>query len=320
MPEKRPLPSEGSTALVEATKRQKLNEMVLATQKGNQVVQATGFDRQIFFWNVYGECDNFHVINAAHSGAILDLHFSSPDSGGNSIYTASTDKTVGVFDVASGSRIKRLKGHTSYVNSVHPARRGEPMIVSGSDDCMIKVWDQRKRNAVQSLNNMYQVTAVTFNDTTDQIISGGIDNQVKIWDLRDSTQPLHCMAGHTDTVTGISLSPDGANVLTNAMDNTLRVWDIRPFAPEERCVKIITGHQHNFEKNLLHCKWSPDGAMVAAGSADRFVYVWDTATRRILYKLPGHLGSVNDVDFHLIEPIVLSASSDKSIYLGEFEP
>ena len=69
---------------------------------------------------------------------------------------------------SSPCRIKRLKGHTSYVNSVHPARRGEPMIVSGSDDCMIKVWDQRKRNAVQSLNNMYQVTAVTFNDTTDQ--------------------------------------------------------------------------------------------------------------------------------------------------------
>ena len=69
----------------------------------------------------------------------------------------------------SAYRIKRLKGHTSYVNSVHPARRGEPMIVSGSDDCMIKVWDQRKRNAAQSLNNMYQVTAVTFNDTTDQV-------------------------------------------------------------------------------------------------------------------------------------------------------
>ncbi len=60
---------------------------------------------------------------------------------------------------------------------------------------------------------------------------------------------------------------------------------------------------HNFEKNLLHCTWSPDGAMVAAGSADRYVYVWDTTTRRILYKLPGHLGSVNDVDFHRIEPI-----------------
>jgi len=103
------------------------------------------------------------------------------------------------------------------------------------------------------------------------------------------------------------------------MDNTLRVWDIRPFVKTERCVKIITGHKHNFEKNLLHCSWSPDGAMVAAGSADRFVYIWDTTSRQILYKLPGHLGSVNDVQFHQLEPIILSAGSDKQIYLGEFE-
>ena len=32
------------------------------------------------------------------------------------------------------------------------------------------------------------------------------------------------MPGHTDTVTGMKLSPDGAHVLTNAMDNTVRMW------------------------------------------------------------------------------------------------
>ena len=52
----------------------------------------------------------------------------------------------------------------------------------------------------------------------------------------------------------------------------------------------------------------------------RNVYVWETASRKIVYKLPGHLGSVNDVDFHSIEPIILSAGSDKQVYLGEFEP
>ena len=56
------------------------------------------------------------------------------------------------------------------------------------------------------------------------------------------------MKGHTDTVTGMSLSPDGSYVLTNAMDNSLRIWDIRPFVTSERCVKILTGHHHNFEK------------------------------------------------------------------------
>ena len=28
----------------------------------------------------------------------------------------------------------------------------------------------------------------------------------------------------------------------------VRMWDIRPFAPLERCLKVFTGAQHNFEK------------------------------------------------------------------------
>ncbi len=56
---------------------------------------------------------------------------------------------------------------------------------------------------------------------------------------------------------------------------------------------------------------------VTAGSADRMVYIWNASSRQIEYKLPGHLGSVNDAVFHPKEPIVASASSDKQIYLGE---
>lgn len=50
------------------------------------------------------------------------------------------------------------------------------------------------------------------------------------------------------------------------------------------------------------------------------MYIWDVTSRRILYKLPGHNGSVNDVDFHPNETIIVSGSSDKQIYLGEIEP
>lgn len=73
----------------------------------------------------------------------------------------------------------------------------------------------------------------------------------------------------------------------------------------------------------------------------RSVYVWNTATCQIVYRLPGHRGSVNDVDFHPKEPIckfvtamskikagidgvwccvlVLSCSSDKQLYVGELD-
>jgi len=285
-----------------------------------QFLASAGFDRQIYLWKVYDECDNIHVYSPSHLGAIVDLQFTKD---GSQICTASTDKTVGLFDTATCQRIKRFKGHTGFVNAVSPGpSEGSPLVASASDDCSVKIWDQRRKNPATNLNSTYQVTAVAFGDSPHQIISAGIDNAVKIWDLRKGTRPAHELAGHTDTVTGLALSPDGSYVLSNAMDNTLRVWDVRPFVPgggDERCVKIITGHKHNFEKNLLHCAWSPDGALVAAGSADRFVYIWDTTTRKIVYKLPGHLGSVNDVDFHKIEPIILSAGSDKQIFLGEFE-
>ncbi|XP_052870331.1 U5 small nuclear ribonucleoprotein 40 kDa protein isoform X1 [Anopheles cruzii] len=275
---------------------------------------STGFDRQIFLWKVYDECDNVGVLSG-HSGAVMEAHF-SPD--GSNIYSCATDKVVGVWDVPTCTRIRKLKGHTSFINSCRGARRGPTLIVSGSDDSTIKIWDARKRNVVNTFDNGYQVTAVCFNDTAEQVVSGGIDNEVKVWDIRKK-EILYRLRGHTDTITGLSLSPDGSYVLSNAMDNTLRIWDIRPYVPGERCVKVFTGHQHNFEKNLLRCGWSPDGLKISAGSADRYVYIWDTTSRRILYKLPGHNGSVNDVDFHPTEPIVVSGSSDKTLYLGEIE-
>ena len=62
---------------------------------------------------------------------------------------------------------------------------------------------------------------------------------------------------------------------------------------------------------------SVEAAQVSAGSADRMVYIWDAASRALLYQLPGHSGSVNETAFHPSEPIILSAGSDKQLYLGE---
>lgn len=188
------------------------------------------------FWNVYGECENLSVMSG-HQGAVMELHF-TPD--GSQIFTCSTDTTLGLWDIATGQRVKKLKGHTTFVNTVQGARRGPQILVSGSDDSTVKMWDTRKRNSIASFNTNYQVTAVSFNDTAEQVFSGGIDNDIKVWDVRKN-ELLYTMRGHTDTVTGLSLSADGSYLLSNAMDNTMRIWDVRPYAPQERCVKVFTG-------------------------------------------------------------------------------
>jgi len=96
------------------------------------------------------------------------------------------------------------------------------------------------------------------------------------------------------------------------------VWDVRPFAPTNRCMKVFNGHSHGFEKYLIKCCWSKDGRKVLSGSSDRFVYIWDSQTRQILYRLPGHDGTVVAVDMHPAEPICKETISHSSSILFSY--
>lgn len=274
-------------------------------------IASAGSDRSIYLWSTRGDCENYAILKAAHSNSILQLEYSSD---GERLFSCSADKTVSIWDSATGCRLKKLRNHQTYVNSISATPSDPNLLVSVADDCYINVWDLRTRKCAYSFRDKYQLTAVAFNN--DQVFVGGIENLIKVWDLRRGGFH-YSMAGHLDTITGLSLSPDGHHLLSNSMDNTLKSWDVRPFAPVNRLEKTFLGHQHNFEKNLLRCSWSPNGNMVAAGSSDRIVYIWSYNTCDILYKLPGHRGSVNEVCFSPREPLVLSCSSDKQIYLGE---
>jgi len=271
-------------------------------------------DKTIFLWNVYGECENYAVLKG-HGNAVLEVCWSYDEK---NLVSASADKTVHLWDTATGIRLRKST-HASFVNACSTARKGSPLYVSGADDRSVRIWDPRVKSLIQSFDCKYPVTAVGFSDDNTQVYSGGIDNDIKIWDVRKGSL-FTKLEGHQDTVTGLKLSPDGSYLLSNSMDQTVRIWDVRPYASgETRCIKIFGGSQHNFEKTLLRCCWSPDGTKISAGSADRFVTIWDTTSRKILYKLPGHRGSVNEVDFHPKDSIIGSCSSDQTIYLGEIK-
>jgi Prp8 binding protein len=273
---------------------------------------SASFDRQIFLWNVYGDCENYMMLKG-HKNAILDLHFTK-----DRIYTASADKTVCMWDAEVGQRVRKWNAHSSFVNSCCPLNNKEnSLIVSGSDDGMTKLWDARSKKVVKEFENKFQITSVAFSKDGDTIFAGSVDENIRAWDLRNDSVSF-TLKGHTDIVTGISLSPDGNHLLSNAMDRRMYIWDVRPFVTTpSRCMKRFEGHSHNFEKMLLRCSWSSDGRQVSAGSSDRCVYVWDVSNQEILYQLPGHKGSVNEVAFHPNEPIIASCSSDKNIFLGE---
>lgn len=230
---------------------------------------------------------------AGHKGAILDLSFSR-DS--RILFSASADTTLCSWDVTTGQRIRRHRGHTELINSFCVSRRGEEMLVSGSDDGYFSIWDPRSKHAVDSMATEFPITAVALAEAGNELYTGGIDNDIKVWDMRKKSV-MYIMTGHTDTVTSLEVSPNAQSLLSYAHDGLARTWDIRPFAPTDRSMKSYVGAPTGLERNLMRASWDKKGERIAAGSGDGTAVIWEAGNGKLLYKLPGHKGTVNDVRF-----------------------
>jgi Prp8 binding protein len=247
-------------------------------------------DRDILLWNSSGECANYGILSG-HKSAVLDLHWSRDSQ---VIFSASADMTVASWNVETGERIRKHTGHEEVINCLDVSKRGEEFLVSGSDDGSISVWDPRQKAAMDYVETDMPVTAVCLAEAGNELYSGGIDNDIKVWDLR-MKKVTYSLPGHTDTVTSLSVSPDSQSLLSNSHDSTVRTWDIRPFAPQDRQIRIFDGAQTGLEKNLIRACWDSTGKRIAAGGGDGTVTVWDSVSGKMLHKLPGHKGTVNDV-------------------------
>jgi Prp8 binding protein len=251
----------------------------------------------------------------SHKKPVLSVKWGSD---GAYIYSASSDCSACVWDSETFTRVKKVREHSAIVNDLAVCASDPSLFATCSDDGFAYLWDLRTKAPTASVPSPYQILSLDYSKDASMIYIAGIDNNVYGYDARKSEDALVTLSGHREAVTSAKLSPDNSYLLTYSRDNTVRVWDAKPFSTRKnRCLKIFVGASHDAENHLLRASWAPDGSRVAAGSVDRCVYVWDTTSKQILYKLPGHKGVVNSVEFHPTQPVILSTGADKAMYLGE---
>ena len=96
------------------------------------------------------------------------------------------DKTVRLWDPASGEHRRTLTGHTGSVRAVAFSPDGQ-LLASGGNDKTVRLWDPATGEHRRTLTGHTGfVDAVAFSPDGRLLASSGKDMTVRLWDLRVS--------------------------------------------------------------------------------------------------------------------------------------
>lgn len=214
--------------------------------------------------------------------------------------SASEDKTIRLWDLATGQASYVLAKHQGFVEVVAFQPSSTNILASGSRDKTIKIWEL-DRVLYSLIGHSQAVNTLAFSPDGQQLASGSSDRSVKLWQVATG-ELITTLTGHKLKITTVAFNTQGILASASA-DGTIGIWQNNKM----RCQ--LTGHVGS----VTALAFSLDSQLLASGGEDRSIRLWDTQTWTCRQVLPGHAWQVSSLAFISGGEVLLSGSWDKTV-------
>jgi WD40 repeat protein/DNA-binding SARP family transcriptional activator len=305
-----PAPREAEEALHQALLTSRLRQTLpgpygVAFSPEGERLATGGPDSSTIVWDIASGQPALSF--TGHSGDLYGVSVQySPD--GQRLVTASADGTAAVWDAADGRELARLHGH---INNVYDAQFSPDgsRIATTSADGTVRLWDA---DTGENLLVMRQPNAAGFafdpqGTRLAVATAAASDTPVVIWDTATG-QRIGAIGSAARDTRSVDFDPAGARIALAAGNGDSAIWDMDS---GERLVSL------DRRTPAYSVRFSPDGLRIATGGDDGVVRVWDAATGGLLLTLPGHTGTVTNLDFNRAGDLLATASIDGTTRLWD---
>lgn len=219
-----------------------------------------------------------------HGYEVLDLAVTTDNT---TFASVGGDKLVFLWDVASARTVRRWEGHAGRVNAVAFAGEGDSVVVSGSYDATVKLWDGKSQSykPLMSLGEARDSISSLL-VAGSEIITGCVDGRVRTYDVRMGRCVVD-VVGHA--VTSLAGTKDGATTLTSTLDSTLRLFDRR----DGQVLQSFRDEAFTNTEYRIRAALGMNDSVVISGSEDGSVFVWGMVEGKLLHRLR-HTAQTNE--------------------------